>query len=531
MKDSTIWGDYSLTLNTANLRGIVPTYLGIDEHRHIVDTDMKQSFSNFTYGVGVRYEHDDLENTRNITRRPLDPARVRTVTQTDDMTADIFNFHGYAEMRLSPKVLFTTGYAYTWLDTDVGGSRLYGPATPGGPLNPQSNDEGFYDLAGGSRVDQYVANFNFMITPWQHVTIVPSVRVEHQEQNGTVMFVETRVTNSAAPPAMEDIVNSRVRRFTDVAEGLELRYTGITNWSLYARGEWVQGQGTLKEDEFDVIDPDPSFPQVRTNIQRVTESERFVQKYSIGANWYPCRQANFAAQYYFRSRQNDYDHLVDTASFNRPFTNDLYPAFINSQQFDTHDVNFRVTLRPAANVTLVSRYDFQVTTYSMSGTTNTFGALSAEVDSAETVAHIFSQSVSWSPVPRLFLQGSLTYALDSTENPAADLTGALLNVVQDAENDYWNASLTAGYALNRISDLQVNYSYYRADNYVDNSSVSLPYGAGAEEHGVTVTLVNRLKRNVLWKIQYGYFSGESETSGGNNDYDAHLVYSSLTYLF
>jgi hypothetical protein len=131
----------------------------------------------------------------------------------------------------------------------------------------------------------------------------------------------------------------------------------------------------------------------------------------------------------------------------------------------------------------------------------------------------------------LFLQGSLTYALDSTENPAADLTGALLNVVQDAENDYWNASLTAGYALNRISDLQVNYSYYRADNYVDNSSVSLPYGAGAEEHGVTVTLVNRLKRNVLWKIQYGYFSGESETSGGNNDYDAHLVYSSLTYLF
>ena len=147
--------------------------------------------------------------------------------------------------------------------------------------NRQNFDEGFYDLSGGSRVDQYVA-------------IVPSVRVEHQDQVGVALFTETRVTNSATAFGTEDILNRRMRKFTDVTEALELRYTGITNWSLYARAELLEGQGTLKENEFDVED-DGSLSPVQ--LQRETDSERFVQKYVAGANWYPCRKSNFGAQY------------------------------------------------------------------------------------------------------------------------------------------------------------------------------------------------------------------------------------------
>lgn len=528
MKDSTIWGDYSLSGNNANLRSIVPTFRDIDERRHTIDADVRHTVGNTSFGIGLRYERDDLDNSLNIARRPGDPTRTRTVTQTDDVDTDIFNAHGFVERRIHPKLLFTMGGSYTRLDTDIGGSRIYGPAAPGGPLNPQANDEGFRDLSGGSRVDQYVANLNLMLTPWENVAIVPALRIEHQDQVGKSLFTETRVTNAAAPVSLTDVLNNRERSFIDVTESLELRYTGFTNWSLYARGEWLEGQGSLKESEFDVVDEGVGPVQ----LQRDTDSERFVQKYTVGANWYPHRKANFGAQYYYRSRRNDYDHVIDSAVFNPPATNNLYPAFIREHKFNTHDVNVRMTLRPLMNLTLISRYDFQVTSYDMRGDINSFGIPLARIESAEATSHILSQSVSWNPLPRLYTQGSISYALQHTDTPASSLTGTASSLVQNAENDYWNASTLIGYALTEKSDLQTQYFYYRADNYnVSNASVGLPYGAGAEQHGVTLTLLNRLRKNLIWKIQYGYFTGHDETSGGHNDYIAHLVYSSVQYRF
>jgi hypothetical protein len=437
----------------------------------------------------------------------------------------------FVETRFSPKLLFTVGGSYTRMDTDLAGSRIYGP-TYDSPLNPiyanrQNFDEGFYDLSGGSIVDQYVANLNLLLTPWAHVAIVPSMRFEHQDQSGVAMFTETRVTNAATAFGTQNILNERMRRFTDVTESLEVRYTGITNWSLYTRAELLQGQGTLREDEFDVEDDGVGPVQ----MQRDTDSERFVQKYVAGANWYPWRKANLGAQYYYRSRRNDYDHDVDTARYNPPSTNNLYPAFIERQEFNTHDVNFRVTLRPVYNLTLVSRYDFTLTTYNTRGGVNTFGVRLGEVESAEATAHILSQSFSWSPLHRLYVQGTFSYAIQYTDSPTSIRSGTASNLVLNAENNYWNGNAMVGFVLTDRSDLQAQYSYYRADNYVDNSSVSVPYGAGAEQQGVTLTYITRLRKNLIWKLQYGFFTGHDQTSGGNNDYHAHLAYSSMQFLF
>jgi hypothetical protein len=530
-KDSTVWADYSLSANNANLRSIVPTFRDINERRHTIDADMKHTIGNTAFGAGIRYARDDLDNSLNIRRRPGDPIRTRTVTQSDRVETEILSPRAFVETRLHPKVLFTAGAAYTRLDTDIGGSRIYGP-TYGSPFNPiyanrQANDEGFLDLTGGSRVDQYVANLNLMFTPAPYITIVPSLRFEHQEQVGEAIFTETRVPSAVAAAVLTDVLNERVRRFTDVTEAVEARYTGFTNFALYARGEWLEGQGTLKETEFDVEDEGVGPVQ----LQRTTESDRFVQKYTAGANWYPCRFANFGAQYYFRSRLNDYDHVLDSTTFAPPRTNNLYPAFIRRHEFKTHDVNARMTLRLMANLTLVSRYDFQITHYNMQGDVNSFGVPLTDIESAEATAHIFNQSISWTPFARLYLQGSVSYAIDRTDSPVSSLTAGASNLVQNAESDYWNLSALVGYALLENTDIQAQYFYYRADNFIDNSSVALPYGAGAEQHGVTATVINRLWKNFVWKIQYGFFTGHDQTSGGHNDYRAHLVYSSWQYFF
>jgi hypothetical protein len=67
--------------------------------------------------------------------------------------------------------------------------------------------------------------------------------------------------------------------------------------------------------------------------------------------------------------------------------------------------------------------------------------------------------------------------------------------------------------------------------FTDNSTVGLPYGSGAEEHGITATVVRRISERVRLTVRYGYYHSEDELSGGNNDYEAHVLFSSLQYRF
>jgi len=59
----------------------------------------------------------------------------------------------------------------------------------------------------------------------------------------------------------------------------------------------------------------------------------------------------------------------------------------------------------------------------------------------------------------------------------------------------------------------------------------LPLGAGGQEHAITATLVRRLTDRIRVSLRYGYLTYNDETYGGNSDFDAHLVYSSLQYRF
>ncbi|MEY2465901.1 MAG: hypothetical protein QOD03_422, partial [Verrucomicrobiota bacterium] len=533
---STIWGDTTLLglPGANNSRAIVPTFLGIDEDRDSFALDAKHTVSKTDFGLGLRYDMIDNNDTRNIHRRPGEltgsatAAADRFVTQHDEFEEDMLNAHGFTETRFNDRIWFTTGYSYTRLDTDVGGSRIYGadydPVYDPLFARRQQRDEGFFDLRGGSKVDQYVMNMNLMLMPWDNVSIVPSFRVEHQEQEGDVTYT---ATSFGAPPARaattEDLRNTRGRGFTDVSERLELRYTGFTNWVLYARGEWLEGIGTLKETQ---ADNDPDAPEgTSAIIKRNTDSDRFTQKYVLGVNWYPLRRLNMAAQYYHKVRENGYTHLVDSTT-NMPPSANRYPAFLTDQDFATDDLNYRVTWRPLNNLTLVTRYDFQLSTV------DTKGDFLAKVQSAEMTSHILSEMISWTPCSRLYLQGSINYVLDQTTTGANTFVGSdTNNIVPRSRNDYWNASIFATFVLDNKTDLSAQYFYYRANNYLDNSSASQPYGAGAEEQSISATISRQLTRRLRCSLRYGYFTNRDQTSGGHNNYDAHLVFSSLQYRF
>ena len=109
----------------------------------------------------------------------------------------------------------------------------------------------------------------------------------------------------------------------------------------------------------------------------------------------------------------------------------------------------------------------------------------------------------------------------------SDVTQAILV----AQNNYWMLNLSSGFVLDDKSDLNVSYFYYRADDYQDNSSFGVPYGPGAQEQGITATLIRRLTKNLRVSLKYGYFHGTDDTYGGNQNYSSQLVYSSLQFRF
>ena len=544
LKDSTEWGDTSLlglgVVGTT--RNIVPTFLTIDEKRDDFAGDIKHTLGNTDVGLGVRYEILDNNNTRNIHRRPgelnpLPPALPagpdRYVTQKDGLKEDMFNVHGFTETRFSEKVMLTLGGSFTTLDTDISGSRIYGSSYD--PLydpvyaHRQVRDEGFMDLTGGANMKQYVANFNLMVTPLDNLVIVPSLKVEKQDLTGLAAFTALTVTNlpavppnpaQPAPVSTDGLDNTADRNFLEVTEALEARYTGVRNWSFYARGEWSQTDGD--QNEVETAETDPLAPP-NTPLFRDTEWHRFNQKYTVGANWYPLSRLNFGAQYYHKIHSYDYDHPSDSTA-NAPPSGNRYPAFLTDEKFETDDMNIRATWRALSTLTFITRYDFQLSTV------DTKGAFLNSIQSAEITSHIISESISWTPLNRLYVQASASYALDSTDTPAATALGST-NLVLNAANDYWNASGLVGYALDEKTDLQVQYFYYHANNYVDNSTYSQPYGAGAEEHGVTATISRELSKAVRVSLKYGFFRDREKTYGGHNDYDAHLVLATLQYRF
>jgi hypothetical protein len=205
-------------------------------------------------------------------------------------------------------------------------------------------------------------------------------------------------------------------------------------------------------------------------------------------------------------------------------------AFLRQNNYDTTDLNLRLTWRAMPNLTLVSRYDYQITEIDSQGING--GVPLALMESGEITNNIFSQSVTWMPVDRAYLQGSVSYIVAETDTP---VEGNNPFVNSDSDNDYLTATLTAGYALDDKTDITASYSYYYADNYsLPRSAAGVPamgYGTSIEENVFSVSVNRAITPSMLLSLGYGYYTGNDSTSGGYNDYSAHIFSTGLQIRF
>lgn len=512
-KGSTIWGQSHPGLINPSA-GVVPTVQDIDESRHIFEVDLTHRIKAVDFGVGAVYEFGTLESQRRISQYPGEGAAAgeRKITDRESTDYDLFNAHGFAETWLNKNLFFSAGYMFSDLQNDTTGSRVWGDDFSFIFVPDPGNGQGYTNLLGNARKQDHVANMNLMAKLGTHWTLTPSVRMQRQDWDANSAADSTSGVNTFGTTFSAADADA-----IDVRERLDLRYTGVTNFVFTARGEWTEGQGNLTENGGLFNGGTPGTP-----IQRETDETRWFQKYGLNAKWYASRRISVDVGGYYKVHSYDYDHTIDNTP-NDSVAN-RYPAYLTLQDVTTQDGNVRVTWRPRSNLTLVGRYEYQLSTIDTGP--DPISGLS-QTESAQMTSHIVALNASWAPMARLYLQGGVSYVDSGLETPASDYTAAVL----EAQNNYWSFNLNAGFVLDDKTDLNLGYTYYLADNYTDNTPIGVPYGSGAEEHGVSAMLVRRITKNIRASLRYSYYHYTDDSAGGWRDYDAHGVYTRLQYRF
>src|SRR6266487_1431013 len=341
-KSSTIWGQTHPQLTFPSV-GLTPTFYDIDEKRDIFELNAKHHYKATEFGGGVRYELGDLNNALKISQYPGEPPvggapQDRKITDRQDVSYDLFSAHAFSETWFKPNLMFSSGFMYSSLDNDFTGSRIYGSDFDVNYAPNPGNGAGYTSLDGAAHQREYVLNLNLMTVPLKNLTVVPSLRVQRQDWNADSTSTFTLGNTVTGPFASNSDGDS-----LDVRERLDARYTGFTNWVLYARAEWTEGRGNL--DEAGSI-------YLGSPIQRETADTRFFQKYGLGLKWYPLRRVSVDFGGYYKSNAYDYDHRSDNTPNNG---GNRYPAYLVMQNFETCDGYTRLTLRPLPNLTLVTR--------------------------------------------------------------------------------------------------------------------------------------------------------------------------------
>ncbi len=568
---------YGSTSNNNANRKILPSFRTINETRDIFTLTGKQTIGK-PDAIGVTdvnlnlcYELDRMNDSLNWQNTPGSAptaiannsrnipmtATAYNMTQTDKQILNNYNGNISSVTRFGDKLWLTMGYAYSALTSDIGGgTRVAGPIYGSGYAPYYNNLQyanlsgSYINLGGGSQVGNSVGSINIMWMPIDGLTITPSGRFsvsdtannsnylpEVNQVNATnnlptgalsytrakngkvttnvvtapVAYVKTPAGTAVAPTSILSTVY-----LNEFIEDIDVRYTKIKNWVFYADANWDQQYESTMNSSAGGPGGRSGTPVLNFNAVNGT----LIQKYAVGANWYPLPNLNGSIQYYRQLQGiNQNIHTDDPTQGNQRLL---------QQNWCTDDGNVRLTWNPFSTVSLVSRYDVQRTIIDSSwaadpnqNTVYPYGNSSVMKNQSIT------ESLTWSPLDRLFLQGSLAYVLNQIDSPAVSQSAAL----QSANNNYWTASAGMGYAFDKKTQVRADVTYYTANNYQNNSQYGVPYNSGGTQYTFSASLVRQITRNVSMNVKY-YFDTYSDTlSGGNNNYTAQMISTGLNMQF
>lgn len=512
-KNSIRWGDSNFAGAGLSPRAFVPSYYLLDEVRDAFVVEAGQRTEETNWRATGRYERTRFDN-RHVSRRRPRENQERVVTTRDGAEVDLWSAHGFYERAIHETLRVSAGGLATTIDTDVFGSKIYG-ATPDAEYSPtfarrQAQDVGYYGLSGGTQLRQYVGNVNLMYQPTKYLLVRPGLKYDHLRQESGEQHTDTDFGGGAAAAAIQRQIESASRNsWNELTEELEVKFNGWADLPVSLRAQLNQGTGNLVEQSF-------LLPNAARVLDRETEYERIGHRYLANMTWYARPGLTVGASYTYRLKIADYDHRRDSTNNAGGF--DRYPAFIVDNDVEAQEGSVRVSWRPASLLSFVTRYAHQRATV-----TTSFGGL-REIENGNLRRHAFSQSATWSPTARLYFLGVVNLTYDQLDVPPHRLAFP-------SDNNYVSGSLGVGYAVGKASDLFLDLNHYRADNYTDNVTVTLPVHAGQTTQSAFLTWVLRQSETLVYTMKYGFARNRDGMFGGQNDFDAHIFYGKVQYKF
>ena len=163
-----------------------------------------------------------------------------------------------------------------------------------------------------------------------------------------------------------------------------------------------------------------------------------------------------------------------------------------------------------------------------------------EYDSCDAENNTISETIDWTPTAQFYMQANINVVFNyiNTVYPRAGTVAAagatpawnVNGMLQNSNNNYLNGSLLAGTVLSKNDDLSLQYVYYKADNYNPQvASLTMPFGAGAEESTVSLGLKHKFNQTCVGEAKVGYIDSKNDTTGGNTNFRGPMGYISFTF--
>ena len=486
------WGSVT---EGANTRKIFPSYQNVNEHVDIFKFGVEHDIKNIHIDNQFRYEYYRTDTDTKDGSVNLDTSVSKTVTIREEYNHDAFYDTFRMDSHLNNKVYWSLGYLFTTLNGDAGVDVITPP-----PLT--STSKNWATQVVDNDLNSHVLSFNTMFGPFAGLTLYTGLQGEFTDTDG---FTHALLTEGVSPTTTNRIHSSNNKQ--SLTETAGLRYTKIKYTTLYA-------EARLTEQDIDLNERETA--DGANDFKRQTDTSVMRQDYRVGFNTSPWQRVTLSGQYRYALNHNDYNNNVDTTAG--------YPAFITLQDFQTDEVTGKITIRPCsrASVAFTYRYvDTDITTSTDSISSITPGG---ELTSGRYNASVYSVSATVTPMARLYLTG--LFSLEDTHTTTFDNHSP--TVVTYRGNVYTTVG-TAGYALDKKTDLTVEYTYSCADNSQGKAADGLPLGVNNTRQGVIAGISRRFSDNVIGRIRYGWY--QYDEYGGASDYTAQLFSANCTVRF
>jgi hypothetical protein len=544
-KDSTIWGDSDFTGLPNNnppisqVRKLVPSYLNLDERHQELEGIMKHTIGNTTFQLTLLGDKTDNLDTRFVTRFPGEAKRFPTpaatvlvpaanmnnqivMSQFDGVDAKTFLAKATVETVFSEKFKVFAGISYQDVKNDFTGDRPLLTSTPTATGVVVAASDNNLNLLGNAKATIYTGNFGVELKPVKELSVNLAARAEDEYTKSAATFTSvtaavnttTGVVTTTNTPQVE---YSRVKG-TSWTPAVDIRFTGIPDLALYASAS----KRMLNGDERYSTPYNPATAPFGTIAANNLSEDH--GNYTVGAS---LRQSAFLT---LRGEVFYKDHVNQSIGY----ATTVGDRYVLGYQFT--GIKLTAIAKPLAVLTFTTRYIYQKGNMDVGGYIPGYG----DYDSMKATNYTLAETVDWTPTTQFYMQANANLVLNviGTVYPRAGIVpGTTTNVtysadgvLQNSNNNYFTGSLLAGAVLTKTDDLQVQVTYYKADDAnTQLANLTLPYGVAAEEVSVSVGVKHKFSDRLIGHAKVGYFDSKNDTTGGNTNFHGPQGYVSLDY--